>query len=185
MSEQSWSTCGLCNTTAHHTPEHYLCRGIMGQEADRAQLDSVPIFQDTLSQDILNTLHKKQQPDPDPGATKDILPLVMADYEARIRLGTQRYGQPLRVDNLRDHLQDAYEEALDQTGYLKAAMVLWEEMRQKMESIYLLSRYGFDEKKAPRHDLLKRLAGIAAMTEPYLPRGPRNGADAPGFGATS
>lgn len=45
---------------------------------------------------------------------------VVADMLARNALGTERYGKPLFVDNDRDHLQDAYEEALDLAVYLRA-----------------------------------------------------------------
>ena len=115
MSEQSWSTCSLCNTTTHTTPQHPVA-------------DPVP---DSLY----------QQPDPATAASRDVLPLVMADYEARMRYyaGPEQYGVPLRIDNLRDHLRDAYAEALDLPGYLKAAMVLWDEMRDTMREIADLS----------------------------------------------
>lgn len=46
--------------------------------------------------------------------------LVSADLQARKEHGIQKYGQPLQASNQRDHLQDAYEEALDMCVYLKA-----------------------------------------------------------------
>ena len=59
MSEQSWSTCTHCNTQSHTTAQH-------------PGADPVP---DSLY----------QQPDPATAASRDVLPLVMADYEARMR----------------------------------------------------------------------------------------------------
>ena len=46
--------------------------------------------------------------------------LVVADMRRRDLIGTLKYGTPLTADNGRDHLQDAYEEALDLAVYLRA-----------------------------------------------------------------
>jgi hypothetical protein len=48
-----------------------------------------------------------------------IVDLVMADLEERKRVGTERYGMPLRAHNGRDALVDAYQEALDLCVYLR------------------------------------------------------------------
>ena len=48
---------------------------------------------------------------------------VMADMLARDQVGRERYKTPLQAFNGRDALQDAYEEALDQTVYLRQAIV--------------------------------------------------------------
>ncbi len=135
MSEVSWSTCTRCNTTDHTTPHH--------------------------PDPVHDSLY--QQPDPDPDASRDVLPLVMADYEARMRYyaGPDQYGVPLRIDNLRDHLRDAYAEALDLPGYLKAAMVLWDEMREAMREIADLSEETSDS-AAHIRDKLQRIQYLAA-----------------------
>ena len=136
MSELSWSTCNRCNTQAHVTLDHP---------------DPSP---DSLY----------QQPDPATAASRDVLPLVMADYEARMQYyaGPAQYGVPLRIDNLRDHLRDAYAEALDLPGYLKAAMVLWDEMRTTMREIGTLA------KSQGSTDMLRtRLEMIASLAAPY------------------
>lgn len=52
-----------------------------------------------------------------------IMPLVMADIEARVAKGTKEYGEPLTSQNGRDALWDAYEEALDLAMYLRQAIV--------------------------------------------------------------
>ena len=46
---------------------------------------------------------------------------VLADMRARDRVGRGRYGTPLTINNGRDHLVDAYQEALDKAVYLRAA----------------------------------------------------------------
>ena len=61
------------------------------------------------------------QPAPRTGTTV-ILPLVIADLEARAEMGEQKYGMRLMVENGRDHLEDAYQEALDLCMYLRAAL---------------------------------------------------------------
>jgi len=47
---------------------------------------------------------------------------VKADLDARLALGIERYGQPLRPLNGRNALRDAYEEALDLCVYLWCAL---------------------------------------------------------------
>lgn len=138
MSELHWSTCVRCNTQDHTTLEH--------------PEDPVP-----------DSLH--QQPDPDPQSCRDVLPLVMADYEARMTYyaSPAEYGVPLRVDNLRDHLRDAYAEALDLPGYLKAAMVLWDEMRAAMVEIATLATT-----EEPVSMLQERMEIIAQIVEPFV-----------------
>lgn len=59
------------------------------------------------------------QPAPQPGQAA-VLPLVIADLEARATMGERKYGTRLMVENGRDHLVDAYQEALDLAMYLRA-----------------------------------------------------------------
>jgi hypothetical protein len=54
---------------------------------------------------------------------QEVLPLVLADLEARVRTGTAEYGEPLTTHNGRNALQDAYEEILDCALYLKQAIL--------------------------------------------------------------
>lgn len=48
-----------------------------------------------------------------------IADLVVADLMERKRVGTEKYGEPLKADNGRDALMDAYQEALDLVQYLR------------------------------------------------------------------
>lgn len=59
------------------------------------------------------------QPMPQPTTGADIWELVIADMHARNDFGTRKYGMPLRADDGRDHLVDAYQEALDLVVYLR------------------------------------------------------------------
>jgi hypothetical protein len=45
--------------------------------------------------------------------------VIVADMAERDRLGRERYGVPLTTHNGRDHLVDAYQEALDFVVYLR------------------------------------------------------------------
>jgi hypothetical protein len=56
---------------------------------------------------------------PPKGRGRDITPLVIADLEARSAQGALKYGEPLRAENGRDALMDAYQEALDLCQYLR------------------------------------------------------------------
>ena len=54
---------------------------------------------------------------------QEVLPLVLADLDARVRKGAAEYGEPLTTHNGRNALQDAYEEILDTALYLKQAIL--------------------------------------------------------------
>ncbi len=60
------------------------------------------------------------QPAPKPGTAPATWNLVMADMRKRDRMGAAKYGVRHQHDNGRDHLRDAYEEALDLAVYLRA-----------------------------------------------------------------
>jgi len=162
MSELSWSTCSLCNTQAHTTPFH---RGtILAPDTGYPSLQAPgPDPSPPVSGFFPDSLY--QQPDPAPHGTRDVLPLVMADYEARMcyYAGPEQYGVPLRIDNLRDHLRDAYAEALDLPGYLKAAMVLWDEMRGAMQEIAHLA----EQSQCSTELLRLKLQSIRNLAAPY------------------
>lgn len=61
------------------------------------------------------------QPAPTPGKT-NVLPLVLADLQARAAMGLQKYGVPLQVENGRDHYEDMYQEELDKVMYMRAEL---------------------------------------------------------------
>ena len=63
------------------------------------------------------------QPQPDPIPRPDqtaVADLVVRAIQERLEFGKQKYGTPLTADNGRDHLVDAYQEALDLAIYLRA-----------------------------------------------------------------
>ena len=47
-----------------------------------------------------------------------VIDLVLADMRERDKIGRERYGVPLAASNGRNHLIDAYQEALDLAAYL-------------------------------------------------------------------
>ena len=57
------------------------------------------------------------------GDGKFVLPSVMEDLNARSEMGELKYGTKLRINNGRDSLMDAYQEALDLVMYLKQAIM--------------------------------------------------------------
>lgn len=54
------------------------------------------------------------------GIAGEVISLTLADMRERDRVGRERYGVPLTTHNGRDHLVDAYQEALDGVAYLRA-----------------------------------------------------------------
>jgi hypothetical protein len=63
----------------------------------------------------------KNEPMPQPG-TIEIAPLVLADIQARVKMGKEKYGTTLQTNNGRDALMDAYQEAIDLVMYLRQLM---------------------------------------------------------------
>lgn len=63
------------------------------------------------------------QPNPIPNDRPPIADLVIQDMRDRKQLGIENYGTPLQAFNGRNSLQDAYEESLDKSVYLKQALV--------------------------------------------------------------
>lgn len=63
----------------------------------------------------------KREPEPTKGE-QEILPLVLADFQARADAGLERYGTPLETNNGRNALMDAYQEAIDLVMYLRQAI---------------------------------------------------------------
>lgn len=62
-------------------------------------------------------------PEPPPaGNGREVLPLVLADLQARAEMGYEKYGTKLRCRNGRNALLDAYQEALDLAMYLRQAL---------------------------------------------------------------
>ena len=53
------------------------------------------------------------------GRGLEIAALLMVDIDARAKLGLKKYGEPLKANNGRDALLDAYQEALDLCMYLR------------------------------------------------------------------
>lgn len=68
------------------------------------------------------------EPPPIPNSNQKVWDLVIQDMRERDELGTARYGTPLQTNNGRDHLVDAYQEALDLVVYLRAEI---EERKQR------------------------------------------------------
>ena len=61
------------------------------------------------------------QPTPK-GEGREIGELVLSDIEDRIKKGVETYGEPLKANNGRNPLIDAYQEALDLAIYLRQAI---------------------------------------------------------------
>lgn len=61
-----------------------------------------------------------EQPPPTPGSAPATWDLVIEDIRDRDRIGARKYGVRHQHDNGRDHLIDAYQEALDLVVYLRA-----------------------------------------------------------------
>jgi hypothetical protein len=62
------------------------------------------------------------QPDPIQNNTKPVWELVIEDMKCRDDFGRAKYGTPLQINNGRDFLTDAYQEALDLCVYLRGAI---------------------------------------------------------------
>lgn len=63
-----------------------------------------------------------EQPWPVANTSAPVWELVISDMRKRDHVGRQRYGTPLQINNGRDALLDAYQEALDLAVYLRQAI---------------------------------------------------------------
>lgn len=63
------------------------------------------------------------QPQPTPNDRPPIVDAVIQDMRDRKQLGIDRYGTSLQAFNGRNSLQDAYEEVIDLSVYLKQSLV--------------------------------------------------------------
>lgn len=64
----------------------------------------------------------RPEPEPTPTEERPVWELVIEDMQSRDQVGRGKYGTPLQASNGRDHLVDAYQEALDLVVYLRAEM---------------------------------------------------------------
>jgi len=62
------------------------------------------------------------QPTPN-GDGQDVTKAVQQDLHERAEVGRKKYGERLQPNNGRDALQDAYEESLDLSLYLKQQLM--------------------------------------------------------------
>ena len=72
------------------------------------------------------------QPTPKPNNTQPIHEQVIEDIRHRAEVGKQNYGTYLQVNNGRDSLLDAYEEAQDLALYLKQAILERNQLRAEL-----------------------------------------------------
>ena len=63
-----------------------------------------------------------EQKSPTRSTDAEIWPLVIADMQERDQIGRKKYGTPLKANNGRDALTDAYQECLDLAVYLRQAI---------------------------------------------------------------
>ena len=61
-----------------------------------------------------------KNPPPKKGRARHTVDLVMLDLSLRKKAGEKKYGMAHQHDNGRNHLLDAYEEAMDLCVYLRA-----------------------------------------------------------------
>ena len=65
-------------------------------------------------------MRKTAQPEPLPkNGKQDVVDLVLADIQARVEMGMEKYGTKLQTFNGRDALWDAYQEIIDLAMYLR------------------------------------------------------------------
>lgn len=69
--------------------------------------------------EALKSTPNKPEPAPKEGNGHAIWDLVIADMKERDAMGERKYGRRLRARDGRDHLVDAYQEALDLAVYLR------------------------------------------------------------------
>jgi len=92
-------------------------RDLVSPQPAPANTGSQPVWPLVID-DMLRMFHAIDEPIP------PLTRLVVADMTARDAYGRDKYKAPLTCDNGRDHLKDAYQEALDLIAYLKTGASL-------------------------------------------------------------
>lgn len=69
------------------------------------------------------------------GDGQRVLDKVFDDLKAREKVGIERYGTPLKTNNGRDPLVDAYQEGLDLVQYMAQELLEREQLRAKLAEI--------------------------------------------------
>ena len=100
------------------------------------------------------------QPDP-VSEGPDIWPLVIKDMTDRNNLGKAKYGIPLRANNGRDALVDAYQEVLDLSVYLRQEI----EERQSMRDAVVAAQKIAGVQGLKSHDIAGILTILAERVE--------------------
>lgn len=77
----------------------------------------------TVTNLIFGPAATRKQPEPVKTESVPVVHYVIKDMLARADVGLDRYGTMLKADNGRDHLVDAYQEALDLACYLRAELM--------------------------------------------------------------
>lgn len=81
---------------------------------------------------------KASTPQPPPTAGRvDVAPIVIADIEARVAAGKQKYGVLLQTHNGRNALWDLYQELIDACMYVRQRLLEEEEEQQTPTPITL------------------------------------------------
>ena len=77
-----------------------------------------------------------QMKKPEDGKDK-VVDKVLNDIKERSEIGCKKYGHYLETFNGRSSIQDAYEESLDQSMYLKQKVLEVKELKSKLDSIII------------------------------------------------
>jgi len=93
--------------------------------------------------------------------TDDLANQVKVDIENRIIKGVQTYGERLRPNNGRIALQDAYEEVLDLSLYLKQELL--EKKNHNQQILNLIDEIINEDKRCLQNDYV--IAHCEALTE--------------------
>jgi hypothetical protein len=107
--------------------------------------------------------HANDEPPPERSAG-DILREVIDDMKARRRTGIVRYGTALQPFNGRRSLVDAYQEALDETAYLK------QEIREReaiAELVSVLARVLAESPREPIGGARFVIEKLVELTAPW------------------
>lgn len=114
-----WACCEGCNTNDDKTTEKDRCCMCEREIAPHMKPVFLPNGEDRIwfCGSYCSSAYARGQ------AGWTICDQVANDINKRRLMGTNKYGKPLDWDDGKDYLYEAYEEALDQCIYLKAALV--------------------------------------------------------------
>lgn len=148
--------------TGLHTPHDWycpLCDTINGKKF--TSMKTPEPFHDTSPDPIKEQPPPISSPEPkEGGESGSVWAMVLRDMSERERIGIEKYGLPVLWNNGRDHIVDAYQEALDKIVYLRAEILKRQYVKDALNEVLGLLDTCYPEDDAKATHMIREIIKI-------------------------